>query len=325
MARAMSTSSAWDRFWSYDRLASFGTGKGAGNYGEPIASGWRDFFGALPAGSRVLDIATGNGAIAVMAVEAGDKLQVTGADLAAVRPPAFVSGSRRQLEKIRFLAKAPAEALPLDDASFDAVVSQYGIEYSDLERSVPEAVRVLAPGGRLRLALHAAEGAVAAKTAGAIADADFVLDDLDLPGRAAACFTAILDVERGRAAGPFAQTAAQARYAAFRDSLKSLAERAATATDTAMLTSVHRSLTDLFQDRASHDEAALQSRVADLRTEVADHRERQRALIAAALSADQVQALADRLAKLGMTGITQSEQRDGDDLIGHVLAAERLS
>src|SRR4030095_8608677 len=79
-ARPMDARSAWNRFWNYDRLASFGTGVGAGNYGDEIAAGWREFFLGLPAGARVLDLCTGNGAIAVMALEAGDKLQVTGAD-----------------------------------------------------------------------------------------------------------------------------------------------------------------------------------------------------------------------------------------------------
>lgn len=321
----MDERSAWDRFWSYDRLASFGTGAGTGNYGEPIAHGWRSFFAELPAGARVLDIATGNGAIALIAVEAGNRLEVTGADLAAVKPTAFVSSGRKKLKQVRFLANTPAERLPLDDASFDAVVSQYGVEYSDMELSVPEAVRVLAPGGRLRFAVHAAEGSVAAKTTPAITDADLLLDHLDLPGRASACFAAILDVERGGAAGPFAQTAAQARYAAFREGLKAVAERIPAAADTAMLTSVHATLTDLFQQRQAHDADALQLKIADLATEVADHRERQRALLAAALSADQMQVLADRLAKLGLVGIVRSEQRNGDDLIGHVIEGHRPS
>src|SRR5215211_8545541 len=98
----MDKRAAWDLFWSYDRLSSFGTGTGAGNYDEHIAAGWRAFFAALPAGARVLDLCTGNGAIAVLAVEAGDRLKVTGADLAAVRPAAFVSRGKRQLEQVRF-------------------------------------------------------------------------------------------------------------------------------------------------------------------------------------------------------------------------------
>jgi SAM-dependent methyltransferase len=319
----MDERAAWDRFWSYDRLSSFGTGVGAGNYREPIAAGWRTFFASLPAGARVLDIATGNGAIAVLAVEAGEELQVTGADLARVEPAAFVSRGRDKLEQIRFLANTPAEDLPLDDGSFDAVTSQYGIEYSNMERSLPEAVRVLAPGGRLRFACHAAGGSVAADTKCAIADADFLLDHVDLVGRAAAGISAILDVERGRAIGPFAQTEAQGKYAAFREGLQAVAGRVQGAADPAMLASVHRSLTDLFQERQSHDDATLRTKLADLQTEVEAHRERQRALLAAAQSADQVAALAGQLERLGFDDVILSEQRDAGDLIGHVIEARR--
>ena len=319
----MDKRAAWDRFWSYDRLSSFGTGAGAGNYGEPIAAGWRDFFTSLADGSRVLDLCTGNGAIAILAVEAGDRLKVTGADLAAVRPAVFVSDRKEELAQIHFLAGTPAEQLPLDDAMADAVVSQYGIEYSDMDRSIPEAVRVLAPGGRLRFATHAAEGSVAADTRRAIEDADFLLDETDLVARARDCILAVLDVERGRESGPFAQTSAQQRYAAFREALAAVASRTATAADAAMLTSVHRALTDLFRDRQAHDQAALQSRLADLQTEVEAHRERERALLAAALSKAQMDAVAERLASLGLVDVRLSEQRDGDELIGHVIEARR--
>jgi SAM-dependent methyltransferase len=317
----MDNGSAWDRFWSYDRLASFGTGAGAGNYGTAIAAGWRAFFAELPAGSRVLDLATGNGAIAVIAIEAGDRLQVTGADLADVSPAAFVSQCKHQLDQVRFLANTPAEKLPLDDASIDAVVSQYGVEYSDMDRSVPEAARVLAPGGRLRFAVHAAEGKVAADTGRAIADADYLLDHIQLTDRAAACCQAILAIERGRTGGALAQAAAQAKYAAFREGLKAVADRVRGAADVAMLSSVHRSLTELFEQRRSHDEAELQDRIGKLRTEVADHRERQRALLAAARSGAQMAELADHLQDLGFIAIGRSEQRDDDDLIGHVIEA----
>ena len=319
----MDERAAWDLFWRYDRLSSFGTGAGAGNYGEPIAAGWRAFFASLPAGARVLDLCTGNGAIAVMAVDSGDSLKVTGADLAAVRPAAFVTRNKRQLKQIRFLGGTPAEQLPLDDASFDAVASQYGIEYSDMARSLPEAARVLAPGGRLRFATHAAEGSVAADTRRAIADADFLLDELDLAAIATDCFQAIVDVERGRAQGAAAQLAAQVRYSTFREGLQAVAQRARTAADAAMLTSVHGSLTALFQQRSRHDDAALAARVADLRAEVDAHRQRQRALLAAALSAEQIAALAERLTSLGLAEATIREQRDGGDLIGHVIEARR--
>jgi hypothetical protein len=169
--------------------------------------------------------------------------------------------------------------------------------------------------------VHAAEGTVAADTGRAIADADYLLDHVQLTDRAAACCQAILAIERGRTGGALAQAAAQAKYAAFREGLKAVADRVRGAADVAMLSSVHRSLTELFEQRRSHDEAELQDRIGKLRTEVADHRERQRALLAAARSEAQMAELADHLQDLGFIAIGRSEQRDDDDLIGHVIEA----
>ena len=288
---------AWDSFWRYDRLSSFLTTPGAPNYAPPIADGWRAFFKSLTDGARVLDLATGNGAIAVMAVEAGKDFSVTGADLAAVEPTAFVTRNHAELKQIRFLPNTPAEALPLADASIDAVVSQYGAEYSDLARSIPEAVRVLAPGGRLRFAIHAAEGAVACDTASAIADADFLIG-LDIVGLAERSDTA-LD--------------------AFNIGLKAIADRAPTATDRAMLANVHQTLCDAYDHR--RDE--LPATAENLHAEITAHRDRQAALLSAALSTNQMAELGTMLAALGLTAIAHGEQRDGADLIGHVIEATR--
>ena len=48
------------------------------------------------------------------------------------------------------LVEAPAESVPLLDASFDLAFSEYGASlWADPERWVPEAARLLRPGGRL--------------------------------------------------------------------------------------------------------------------------------------------------------------------------------
>lgn len=288
---------AWDSFWRYDRLSSFLSTPGAPNYGAPIADGWRAFFASLADDARVLDLCTGNGAIAVMAVETQKNFAVTGADLAAVEPTAFVTQNRAELEQIRFLANTPAEELPLPDASIDAVVSQYGVEYSDLARSIPEAVRVLAPRGRLRFAIHAAEGAVARDTAMAIADADFLID-LDIARLAAPCSTSVDALNTG---------------------LKAIADRVPTATDQAMLANVHHTLCDTYD----HRRGELAATATHLHAEVTAHRDRQAALLAAARSADQMAELGEQLHSLGHTAITHGEQRDGLDLIGWTIESRR--
>jgi SAM-dependent methyltransferase len=288
---------AWDSFWRFDRLSSFHAAPGAPNYGPPISDGWRAFFDDLSEGARILDLATGNGAIAVIAVEAGKRFTVTGADLASVEPTAFVTRNRTELEQVHFLAGTAAEALPLADASFDAVVSQYGIEYSDLPRSLAEAARVLAPGGRLRFACHAAEGMVAHDTLKAIADADFLLS-LDLAGLAQRCRTNI---------------------AAFNAALRAIADRAPGATDVAMLANVHESLCEAYDHRRSELPDAAQR----LTAEIAAHRARQAALLVAARTDEQMAAIGAMLEALGVTAVTRGEQRDGADLIGYTLDARR--
>ena len=245
----------------------------------------------------MLDLATGNGAIAVMAVEAGKGFSVTGADLAAVEPTAFVTRNRAELEQVHFLANTPAEALPLADASIDAVVSQYGVEYSDLTRSIPEAVRILTPDGRLRFAIHAAEGAVARDTANAIADADFLIG-LDLVGLASRSAAALDDFNAG---------------------LRAIADRALTATDQAMLANIHQTLCDT----CDHRRGELDATATHLHAEINAHRDRQAALLLAARSTEQMAALGEQLHALGLATIVQGEQRDGADLIGHTIEARR--
>jgi SAM-dependent methyltransferase len=77
-----------------------------------------------------------------------------GARVVGVDPtPAQLETARRMQAEtgIRFpLVEAFAEAVPLPDASFDIVVSEYGASiWADTYRWIPEAARLLRPGGRL--------------------------------------------------------------------------------------------------------------------------------------------------------------------------------
>lgn len=161
---------AWDAYWQDGRLASCG-GAGGAAYQAAITEGWWAFFAGLPAGSRILDACTGNGAVARVAEEValagGGKLSIDAFDAALIAGGAGTEGQ----SLINFRSRVMAEALPYADDCFDAVVSQYGIEYSDMERSVAELARVSAPGCRVRLMVHAAEGVVVESAGRQLADA----------------------------------------------------------------------------------------------------------------------------------------------------------
>ncbi|HZS33323.1 MAG TPA: methyltransferase domain-containing protein [Methylomirabilota bacterium] len=94
-------------------------------------------------GRDVLDVATGPGHVAAAARDRGAR--VIGLDFA----PSMVAEARRAHPGIEF-REGDAEALPFPDASFHAVVNNFGLLHLGRpERALTEASRVLRPGGRV--------------------------------------------------------------------------------------------------------------------------------------------------------------------------------
>lgn len=142
---------AWSQYWSAGGLHSC-PGSFAGNYSGAIAGFWESAFADIDPGARVLDLATGNGPLPQMLLQRyGDGISVDAVD-AAQLAPAWFDPSRHPA--IRFHSGVMAEALPFGDASFDYVVSQYGIEYATRPDAYRQALRVLRPGGRLAFVMH---------------------------------------------------------------------------------------------------------------------------------------------------------------------------
>jgi demethylmenaquinone methyltransferase/2-methoxy-6-polyprenyl-1,4-benzoquinol methylase len=101
----------------------------------------------LPAGGRLLDIATGTGDIAFEALSGTDGLRAVGADFSRE----MMEAGRRQPGGDRVLwCRADALDLPFAEKSFDAVTSGYLLRnVPDQLRAFREQVRVLKPGGRV--------------------------------------------------------------------------------------------------------------------------------------------------------------------------------
>jgi SAM-dependent methyltransferase len=99
----------------------------------------------LPSGARrVVDLGAGTGQLTRVLVDRG-------LDVTAVEPSAQMRTElTRTLPRVRCLEGA-AEAIPLPDASVDAVLLAQAWHWVDVPRASAEVARVLHPGGRLGL------------------------------------------------------------------------------------------------------------------------------------------------------------------------------
>ncbi|MBX3259730.1 MAG: class I SAM-dependent methyltransferase [Labilithrix sp.] len=117
-------------------------------------SAWRrDLLASLPAsGARVLEIGAGTGANLAFYPRTLERLVLTDAD------PHMLARLRRRPELGRAeVARAGADELPFDDASFDAVVSTLVLcSVPDQAATLGEVRRVLRPGGALIFLEHVA-------------------------------------------------------------------------------------------------------------------------------------------------------------------------
>ena len=104
----------------------------------------------IRAGEAVLDVAAGNGNASLAA--ARRFAAVTAADY--VQALLDKCRTRAQAEGLPMQFRlADAEALPFADASFDAVVSTFGVMFTpDHRRAASEMLRVVRPGGRIAMA-----------------------------------------------------------------------------------------------------------------------------------------------------------------------------
>ena len=99
---------------------------------------------------RVLDVAAGNGNATLAAARRGCKVTSTDYVSSLLDRGAERAGAERLDVKFQV---ADAEALPFDDASFDAVLSTFGVMFSpDQALAASELARVCRPGGRIGLA-----------------------------------------------------------------------------------------------------------------------------------------------------------------------------
>lgn len=129
---------------STERATSFGSAAAAYERGRPGYPSEAVDFVLPPGARRVLDLGAGTGKLT-------RQLVARGLHVVAVEPLEEMRAElARVLPEVRVLA-GTAEAIPLPDASVDAVLVAQAWHWVDPVRALPEVARVLARGGWLGL------------------------------------------------------------------------------------------------------------------------------------------------------------------------------
>lgn len=259
-------------------------------------------------GSRILDVCTGNGAIArvaeEVACERGVHFEIDAFDGAEIAS----SGPERM---IRFRSRVRAESLPYPDNSFDVVTGQYALEYTELSQSVPELARVSAPDSRVRLMAHASEGLVVGNARRQIDDARVVLDS--------GLFAAARELASQREANA-SETVLQALKERYNAAVRELEQAAPRSVEPEMYSNVCGVLTYALSNQPRVGARPVLDKIREAEDNIRMHATRLGAMTEAALDRTRAQALADRIGALWCREARlEAGQRANGDLLGWII------
>ena len=157
---------AWSSYWSEGNITSL-PNLFAENYGGDVRRFWNDAFATLQDNSRLLDICTGNGAIALLARDHANRrkirCEIHAVDVAEIQSNNH-DGSDSTSNNILFRSGVAVEATHCRSGYFDLIVGQFALEYCNIEDAIKELSRIAKEDGTLVLMMHHANSVTARNT-----------------------------------------------------------------------------------------------------------------------------------------------------------------
>lgn len=310
----------WSVFWQQGHSTTFGNYLGNG-YDGPIGEWWQGILKSdVPRNGTVLELGCGNCSLVPGIASVDHVAKYIGVDIARVE----VSAVARQALKdnpieLVIHSETPAEDLPEADASVDLVASIFGIEYSNLEQSLPEAYRVLKPGSKLCLLVHHHGSVVTNMTKRALSEFEWA--DIDAAIDALETINSALQRLGNKGLLKSDQTAEGARL-----KINALAEKYLSTTDlktaNAIMFEFMNSVLGFFKllDRPNEERAAF---IPALKQEYVAYEERLKQMAGVTRDDEGIEALMKDLANAGFKQPTLGVVESDGNIVAWQLCAEK--
>jgi len=313
----------WELFYRGGALAACPTGPDP-NYTLDVRDAWVEFFASLADGARLLDIGTGNGAVALIAREtalaAGRRFEIHGSDLALIDPPRQVRGGAAIFDGITFHGGIPTERLPFEESSFDAVSGQFALEYTRVADALREIFRVLKPGGRARFSVHHADSVVVRNAGLSLAQSNLVLEETRIFRR----LRAFVEAERNALAQPRARAKAAEAQAALNQCASQLRQVVATTVNAHTLRVTLDAVQQLLSARHRWSAAELDREITRVEREVRASARRLQDLVSAAMPETAIRRVVDTAAGFGFeTSEPRPQFQSGETLVAWLIDLRR--
>lgn len=173
----MNKNQAWNDYWQGKAKVGAGCLPCANDaIAGAVESWWHDFANMLERKGRILDLATGNGIVLQKILAKRPKFKAIGID-AAPKLPAPVG-------PYKLRGSINMENIPYADGEFDAITSQFGIEYGDLDKIAAEISRLLKSGGQCAFIMHRKDGPIVRHNVPRLESLSWACRDRSLPQKA---------------------------------------------------------------------------------------------------------------------------------------------
>jgi len=310
----------WSLFWRQGHSTTFGDYFKSG-YTGAVADWWQSQLSHLPGDTVVMELGCGNCSLLPAMIKAGVKGRYIGVDIARVQLSAICEqGLPGSGIEVTLHSETPAEDIPEPDDSVGLVASVFGIEYSNIDRSLPEVSRLLQPGGRFCALLHHVDSVVTSMSRRAISE----YDGTDLKQVIYALDT--ISTERDNSAA-IAELSSNPRAEESRNVINQMASKYLSSTDpktaNATMFEVMTQALKFFRLMGASSQVRRQFIVSLAEEQEASH-ERYKQMVSVAFDDTRMENLVLKLRELGFTDVDSSTINANDELLAWGIVAKKM-